>query len=87
MDVWSANLTLGVTSRLPVIRPKQAADCSDRRLHGQDGTKSGLALRNTVVGLRCLKALSVADNFVRALDDRLQAEGELVLGHSTSNSN
>jgi len=30
------------------------ADCSDRRLHCQDGAKSGLALRHAVVGLRCL---------------------------------
>src|SRR6266851_7937636 len=34
--------------------PETSGDCSDRRLHCEDGAEPGLALRNALVGLRCL---------------------------------
>ena len=37
-----------------MILPRLPLDSSDRRLHCEDGPEPGFALRNAVVGLRCL---------------------------------
>src|SRR5207249_7936273 len=44
----------GPISELSVILPRLPLDSSDRRLHCEDGPEPGFALRNAVVGLRCL---------------------------------
>ena len=41
----------GLTSGLPA---RNGGDCSDRRLHCEDGAEPGLALHNALVGLRSL---------------------------------
>src|SRR5207248_9277843 len=45
---------VGCVSELSVILPRLPLDSSDRRLHCEDGPEPGFALRNAVVGLRCL---------------------------------
>src|SRR5437762_8856577 len=44
----------GPISELSGILPGLPLDSSDRRLHCEDGPEPGFALRNAVVGLRCL---------------------------------
>src|SRR5438132_3605468 len=44
----------GPISELSVILPRLPLDSSDRRFHCEAGPEPGLALRNAVVGLRCL---------------------------------
>src|SRR5690242_19597142 len=47
------NPYLGITSEL-LVTVDTGSDCSDRRLHCEDRAEPRLALRNAVIGLRCL---------------------------------
>src|SRR5438046_6337233 len=84
---YVANVTLGSTS----FREKTGADCPDSFLHCEDGAEPGLTLRNTVVGLGCLRQWVRLNNrshlsFCHEIKRFVQIFGAVLLTSNYSNA-